>query len=96
MPMVMASCVSGSAPEATYWKNAWKMPTVSWPASSIWPAMTAMVTWHRRSMKRMMGPTALVRKSDLALVVASSSAAASISAALASSRPKALMTARPV
>ena len=45
--------------------------------------------------KRMAGPTDCVRKSENADAIASSCAALPISATLASSRPNALMTARP-
>ena len=88
--------MSGSEAVETNWKNAWNTPTVSCPPMSIWPASTAIVTWHRRMTKRMAGPTAFVRKSDDAEARARSCAASSISLALASSRPNALMTARPL
>ena len=87
---------SGSLPTFTYWKNAWKTPTVSCPARSIPPAITEMVTSERRTRRRTAGAVALARKSAEALVRASSSAEARISAALSRSRPKALMTARPL
>ena len=94
--MVMDICVRGSDAVLTYWKNAWNTPTVSRPATSMPPAIMPMITSAIRPRKRIAGPAALVSESAIVLVRASSSAAARISAALACSRPNALMTARPL
>ena len=80
----------------TYWKNAWKTPTEICPMTSMPPARRPMVTWQRRMSRRIAGAIAWVTKSAVPEASASASAASRISAALASSRPKALMTARPL
>ena len=92
---VIESCVSGSVAFVMNWKNAWKVPTVSVPASTIMPARTPQHTCAKRVTKRMAGLANSVMKSTSALATASSAETAATSAADASSRPKALMTVRP-